>query len=97
MLDGGTRDKLLTSIQSNNDWLGWAVHVNSPQDISESMLRVSKYNLNALAHDTTIDLIKGALARNVNVKEVYVDTVGPPQQYQDKLQRIFPGLKITGN
>ena len=27
--------------------------------------------------------------------QVYVDTVGVAEKYQDKLQKIFPGLQIT--
>jgi ribonuclease H2 subunit A len=34
------------------------------------------------------------LDAGVNVKELYVDTVGLPQTYQDKLSKIFPGMKI---
>jgi len=26
---------------------------------------------------------------------VYVDTVGDPVKYEDKLQRLFPQLKVT--
>ncbi|KAJ1974088.1 hypothetical protein H4R35_003782 [Dimargaris xerosporica] len=91
--------------------VGWAVTALSPQDISSAMLRrlftriiasenlisanSAKYNLNAIAHDTTIGLIRATLERGVNVKEVYVDTVGPPEKYQAKLARLFPGIKIT--
>lgn len=88
------RRELLCKIQQA-DWIGWSIHVGSPQDISSGMLRASKYNLNAQAHDTTINLIKLALESGVNVNEIYVDTVGPPDHYQLKLLSHFPGKKIT--
>ena len=62
------------------------------------MLRPSthaSYNLNTLAHDTTIELIRSTLVAGVNVTKVYVDTVGPPHSYQTKLSRIFPSLQVT--
>ena len=27
--------------------------------------------------------------------QVYVDTVGPPEKYQEKLQQLFPSLSVT--
>merc|ERR1711997_455035 len=36
-----------------------------------------------------------AIQLGVAVSEVYVDTVGPPEKYQAKLEGIFPSLKIT--
>ncbi|KAF9951921.1 DNA replication licensing factor mcm8 [Mortierella alpina] len=86
------RDSLLEVIMSRPDLIGWSVRVLSPMDISNSMLRKEKYNLNALAHDTTIQLIRETLASGVNLKEVYVDTVGPPETYQKKLERLFPSI-----
>ena len=62
------------------------------------MLRPSSgvYNLNAQAMDATIELIRGIVEeRSVDVKEVYIDTIGNPNTYQQKLERIFPSLKIT--
>lgn len=53
------------------------------------------YNLNTLAHDTTIELIQSTLMAGVNITKVYVDTVGPPDSYQTKLSRIFPSLQVT--
>jgi ribonuclease HII len=33
------RDRLFKCIQDRQDWIGWGIHVCSPSDISESMLR----------------------------------------------------------
>lgn len=75
--------------------LGWAVDIISPNDISNSMLRRSKRSLNEVSMDSAIDLITRAKDMGVNITEVYVDTVGPPEKYQDKLSKIFPDFKIT--
>ncbi|KAF4667338.1 Ribonuclease H2 subunit A [Perkinsus chesapeaki] len=69
--------------------LGFAVHVLSAHEISTKMLRRNKVNLNRISHDTAIGLIEHALSQGINVKEVYVDTVGDPGKYQDKLYSIF--------
>ncbi|KYK61279.1 putative 35 kDa ribonuclease H [Drechmeria coniospora] len=75
---------------------GWATAALSARDIAAGMLRpVVPYNLNAQAMDATVDLIKAVYARGVNVREIYVDTIGQPAPYQAKLQRIFPTAKIT--
>ncbi|KAJ1570067.1 Ribonuclease H2 subunit A [Nowakowskiella sp. JEL0078] len=95
ILKASERENLFKSILNNKDWIGWAFHVCSPRDISECMLRRSKFSLNDLAHETTINLIKGALNQRLTISEIYIDTVGPPLKYQEKLQGIFPGIKIT--
>jgi ribonuclease H2 subunit A len=82
-------------VLDNDSFLGWAVHLLSPTFISRSMLRRAKYNLNTMSHDTAIGLVRGAIAAGVNVSEVYVDTVGPPEKYQAMLQGLFPNLKIV--
>ncbi|KAH9277125.1 ribonuclease HII [Batrachochytrium salamandrivorans] len=92
VLSESQRDELFARIEKESSWIGWAVTVCSPQDISESMLRRTKYNLNALAHDTTINLIQSVLDQGVNVQEVFVDTVGPAETYQAKLQKRFPQI-----
>jgi len=75
---------------------GWATRVMSARDISAGMLRAAgTYNLNAQAMDATIELIKEIFAKGVNVKEIYIDTIGSPSVYQKKLERIFPTTMIT--
>lgn len=77
------------------DTVGWAVEVISPNQISQSMLRRSKYSLNEVSMDSAIGLINKAIELGVNIAEVYVDTVGPPEKYEQKLSKIFPDFKIT--
>lgn len=73
--------------------LGWATAAMSPLAISDGMLNPSvPYNLNDQAHDTTRDLIRLVLDSGVNVVEVYVDTVGPPEKYERKLKSLFPEI-----
>lgn len=75
---------------------GWATRVMSARDISSAMLKpFGAYNLNAQAMDATFELIKEVFAQGVNVKEIFIDTIGKEEVYQKKLERIFPTTKIT--
>ena len=42
----------------------------------------SKVSLNEVSHNSAIDLIKRVMAAGVNLQQVFVDTVGPPEKYQ---------------
>ncbi|KAF3085626.1 hypothetical protein TWF102_010091 [Orbilia oligospora] len=101
-LTAEVRSDLLQEICTSDTELhanvGWAVRVMSARDITSGMLRpagVGTYNLNAQAHDATMNLIDEVLKKGVNVKEIFVDTVGPAATYQAKLQRRFPTTKVT--
>ncbi|CAK7564480.1 MAG: hypothetical protein SEPTF4163_002374 [Sporothrix epigloea] len=76
---------------------GWAVELLSARDIGAGMMSptAAAGNLNAQAAESTVNLIRGVLERGVRVTDVFVDTVGPPATYQKKLERYFPGLRIT--
>ncbi|KAG1047740.1 hypothetical protein G6F43_009831 [Rhizopus delemar] len=89
------RDQLAKLIEANKDWIGWAVYVISPRDISTNMLRRPVYNLNEMAHDATIKLIKEVVEKKLNLEEIYVDPVGPSASYKKKLSSFFPGIAIT--
>jgi ribonuclease H2 subunit A len=89
------REKIFDKINQNNDFCGYATKVLSPNTISNSMLRKVKYNLNELSHDTAISLIdKLYNDTKLNIVQVYLDTVGDPNKYEQKLSKIFPKLKI---
>ena len=89
------REKLFEKLDSLEDFVGWAVEIISPNSICNSMLRRLKHSLNEVSHDSAIGLIRKALDCGVNVKSVFVDTVGPPEKYQAKLSALFPDIKIT--
>jgi ribonuclease H2 subunit A len=89
-------EKLCTSDTDLQQQCGWATRIMSARDISSAMLRPgAMYNLNSQAMDATIELIKEVFALGVNVKEIYIDTIGSPSVYQKKLERIFPTTMIT--
>ena len=88
--------KLCTSNTDLYSNCGWATRVMSARDISAGMLKpTGAYNLNAQAMDATIEMIKEIFARGVNVRNIYIDTIGSPAVYQKKLERIFPTVSIT--
>ncbi|XP_020664932.3 ribonuclease H2 subunit A isoform X1 [Pogona vitticeps] len=89
------REQLFEKLDAAKDFIGWALHILSPNFISTSMQQRAKYNLNALSHDTAIGLIQHALDSGVQVAEVFVDTVGPAEKYQEKLKQRFPELEVT--
>ncbi|CAB3226850.1 unnamed protein product [Arctia plantaginis] len=92
------RDDIFCKMLSNEESLntvGWVAEVISPNYISNSMYRRAKHSLNEVSMNSAIGLIKKAAEDGVNITEVYVDTVGPPEKYQAKLSEIFPNYKIT--
>ncbi|KAJ5885639.1 Ribonuclease H2 subunit A [Penicillium tannophilum] len=102
VLTPGVRANLMRLLNTPGNKLfescGYAIKVLSARDISSGMLKPGSavYNLNAQAMDATIEIIRGVVQdRSINVQEVYIDTIGNPATYQQKLERIFPSLKIT--
>lgn len=89
------REKIFDIIHDNNDFIGWSLEIISPVCISTNMYKRPKVSLNEISHNSAIGLIKRAISAGVQVSEVYVDTVGPPEKYEAKLQEIFPTIKVT--
>uniref|UniRef100_UPI00358FCEC8 ribonuclease H2 subunit A n=1 Tax=Myxine glutinosa TaxID=7769 RepID=UPI00358FCEC8 len=88
------RDEIFQRLHTT-PFIGYLVQALSPNYISNCMQRRHKYNLNALSHDTAIGLIQRALDGGVQLAEVYVDTVGMAQRYEERLRAVFPGIEIT--
>lgn len=97
-LTEASREKLFESLQTSENGfrdLGYISKVISPNMISNSMLRRKKYNLNALSHDTAIDLIKRVELKGIKIGHIYIDTVGPAAKYKEKLEKFFPNYVFT--
>ncbi|OQR66109.1 ribonuclease H2 subunit A-like [Tropilaelaps mercedesae] len=96
-LSEADRERLFDLYNAQSTISGWHLICISPVTISKAMLSKdnARESLNEVSHNAAISLIRRALARGVRVAEVYVDTVGPPDKYQSKLQNIFPDIKIT--
>lgn len=48
-----------------------------------------------MAHDATIGMIQWVLSTGVNLRYLYVDTVGDSERYQAKLAELFPTLQVV--
>ncbi|KAM7541299.1 hypothetical protein Aperf_G00000040366 [Anoplocephala perfoliata] len=88
------REDLLKEMLNKSDWVAYTIHAISPMEITEKMLSSQKISLNVISQNAAIGLIRSALIQGVNVKEVYVDTVGKAEVYQNYLESIYPQLKI---
>lgn len=53
-----------------------------------------KCSLNEISHNAAIGLIQRVLDRGVNICEVFVDTVGPPEKYQVRIIVVLACMNI---
>ncbi|CAF2409409.1 unnamed protein product [Rotaria sp. Silwood2] len=89
------RSSIFAKYEEHKNYLGFILKVLSPHMISTCMLRRDKYNLNDISHDAALELIQLVLDQGVNVKQVFVDTVGDPDKYANKIRSRYPKLTIT--
>jgi len=76
------REALWADLRASG-FLGWRIRVLHAQEIAAGMLRrPSPYNLNAMSHDAAIGLVREVIELGVNLRHLYVDTVGDPEHYQ---------------
>ncbi|KAH8584210.1 ribonuclease HII [Cryptosporidium sp. chipmunk genotype I] len=94
-LSSQNRDKINEKIRTLKRKFGWRIHIMSPEYLSCEMQKKKKNNLNEISHSAAINLIKYVINSKVKVKEIYIDTVGPPDTYKSKLTSIFPSINIT--
>ena len=72
--------------------IAWLVSPIPAAELSSSMCGVPKVNLNTISHNAAMDMVRLALARGLNVQQLFVDTVGSPEKYQALLKQTFPQI-----
>ena len=58
------------------------------------MLKRPPTNLNEQSKAATVLLIREVLEKGIKLSEIYVDALGPIDDYTKYLQRTFPGITI---
>ncbi|CAL8089164.1 unnamed protein product [Orchesella dallaii] len=79
---------------SDLDYIAFGLKIISPSQIANKSYRRQKYSLNEVSHNAAIELIQGFADRGIKIERVYVDTVGPMDKYQKKLELTFPDLRF---
>jgi len=92
-LNEKTREEIFKQI-ADLDYIAFGLKFISPSQISSKSFRRQKISLNDISHDAAIELTKGLIDRGVKIAKVFVDTVGPMDKYQKKLEGIFPELQF---
>ncbi|XP_065314180.1 ribonuclease H2 subunit A-like isoform X6 [Gordionus sp. m RMFG-2023] len=86
-LTAETRTKLFNHMNKKllND-VSWAVNIISPNFISNSMLKRTKYNLNDLSHDAIISLLNSFVSKNFIYEVVRDKIIQQWKFFEDNLQ-----------
>lgn len=90
------RKSLLEKIRSSEE-IGWKIQSISAKKISSLMLQRTPISLNIMSIDAAMSLIETVINAGVRLEEVYIDTIGDPMQYQQKLDRYFNESNSTNN
>ena len=88
------REKMLKEINNHPNIIKYEKIILTPEKISSDMLRREKISLNKLSHDSAISLIKMARDKKINIKKIFVDTVGPADKYTEILQTAIGDKNI---
>lgn len=88
------RNEIFSKICKSLEIMGWATELISPNTICNSMYSRSKVSLNDISINSAIGLIRKAEEHGVNIAQIYVDTVGPPEKYEKYLSSLFPKYSI---
>ena len=88
------REKMFEQINLHPNLIRYELIVLTSDYISREMLKRQKVSLNQISQDSAKILIKTALDKKVNVRKIYVDTVGPATSYQALLKNSLEDKTI---
>lgn len=88
------RENLFEAIQQDPQ-ISFLFDVLSAADISMNMLSRDRISLNTLANESTFRLLDSALQNDLNLQEVFVDTVGDAAKWQSRLEGKYPGIRFV--
>jgi ribonuclease H2 subunit A len=86
------REKMFEQIKQFPNIFQYDIINLPPQYLSEKMLLRNKINLNKISHDSAVQLINNAIAKNINITHIYVDTVGAPDKYKHYIESNIRNL-----
>ncbi|OHT08563.1 Ribonuclease H2 subunit A [Tritrichomonas foetus] len=75
--------------------VGFVVKSISAAEISAICLSRGQTSLNTISFQACQELVQRAIDEGLDIKTLYVDTVGKEESYQSLLERRFPKIKIT--
>ena len=88
------REKMFEQIKAHPNIIRYELIILNPEYITKEMLKREKISLNQISHNSAKNLIKLALNKNVNIRKIYVDTVGPTDYYTHFLKQSLEDKTI---
>ena len=89
------REKMFEQIKTHPNIIRYELIVLTSDYISKEMLKRQKVSLNEISQNSAKALIKMARDKKVNIRKIYVDTVGPAIPYQNLLKASLDDQSIV--
>ena len=88
------REKMFNQIKLHPNLIRYELIILPADLISSDMLRRAKISLNDISHNSAKELIKMAQNKKANIREIYVDTVGPADKYKNMIDQYLNNNSI---
>ena len=89
------REKMFEQIKTHPNIIRYELIVLTSDYISKEMLKRQKVSLNEISQNSAKALIKMARDKKVNIRKIYVDTVGPAESYKNLLKASLDDSSIV--